>query len=61
MYVVRAFRLARQGGPDPTDATSECRTNAGFVKIYRVLLDNCAIYDGRVTHAICFHANPLRR
>jgi hypothetical protein len=32
----------------PTDSSSECRMNAGFVKIYSVLLDHFVIYDGRV-------------
>src|SRR5262249_48148977 len=30
----------------------ECRMNAGFVKIYSVLLDYCVIYDGRVGAAL---------
>lgn len=37
---------------DPNDAASECRLNAGFVKIYSVLLDSCVIYDGRVGAAL---------
>jgi hypothetical protein len=30
----------------------ECSMNAGFVKIYSVLLDSCVIYDGRVGAAL---------
>ena len=30
----------------------DCSMNAGFVKIYSVLLDSCVIYDGRVGAAL---------
>ena len=32
--------------------TTECRMNAGFVKIYSLLCDFCVIYDGRVGAAL---------
>lgn len=34
------------------ESTVPCRMNAGFVKIYSVLLDHCVIYDGRVGAAL---------
>jgi hypothetical protein len=36
----------------PTDKSTECRMNAGFVKIYSVLLEYFIIYDGRVGAAL---------
>ena len=37
---------------DPRDPETVCSLNAGFVKIYSVLLDHCVIYDGRVGAAL---------
>jgi hypothetical protein len=37
---------------DRDDPASICSMNAGFVKIYSVLLDYCVIYDGRVGAAL---------
>ena len=37
---------------DPSAADTECRMNAGFVKIYSLLCDHCVIYDGRVGAAL---------
>ena len=37
---------------DPKDPATECRMNAGFVKIYSLLCDYCVIYDGRVGAAL---------
>ncbi len=37
---------------DPSGADTECRMNAGFVKIYSLLCDHCVIYDGRVGAAL---------
>ena len=37
---------------DPSVADTECRMNAGFVKIYSLLCDHCVIYDGRVGAAL---------
>ena len=37
---------------DPKDQATECRMNAGFVKIYSLLCDYCVIYDGRVGAAL---------
>lgn len=37
---------------DAADPSSEMRMNAGFVKIYSLLLDYCVIYDGRVGAAL---------
>jgi hypothetical protein len=37
---------------DPSDPSTECRMNAGLVKIYSLLLDRCVIYDGRVGAAL---------
>ena len=37
---------------DPSTAATECRMNAGFVKIYSLLCEYCAIYDGRVGAAL---------
>jgi hypothetical protein len=37
---------------NPSDKSTECRMNAGFVKIYSVLLDHFVIYDGRVGAAL---------
>ena len=33
---------------EPDNPTTACRMNAGFVKIYSLLCDDCVIYDGRV-------------
>jgi hypothetical protein len=35
-----------------SDARTACRLNAGFVKVYSVLLDHFVIYDGRVGAAL---------
>ena len=37
---------------DPSAAGTECRMNAGFVKIYSLLCDYCVMYDGRVGAAL---------
>ena len=37
---------------DPSDEATECRMNAGFVKIYSLLCEYCVIYDGRVGAAL---------
>ena len=37
---------------EPDNPATECRMNAGFVKIYSLLCDNCVIYDGRVGAAL---------
>ncbi len=37
---------------DPSTAGTECRMNAGFVKIYSLLCDHCVMYDGRVGAAL---------
>ena len=37
---------------DPSAADTECRMNAGFVKIYSLLCDHCVMYDGRVGAAL---------
>ena len=37
---------------DPSNPATECRMNAGFVKIYSLLCDYCVIYDGRVGAAL---------
>ena len=37
---------------EPDNPTSACRMNAGFVKIYSLLCDDCVIYDGRVGAAL---------
>jgi hypothetical protein len=37
---------------DPQNPDTECRMNAGFVKIYSVLLDYFVMYDGRVGAAL---------
>ena len=37
---------------NPNDTETECRMNAGFVKIYSLLLDCFVIYDGRVGAAL---------
>lgn len=37
---------------DPSSRATECRMNAGFVKIYSLLGDNCVMYDGRVGAAL---------
>lgn len=36
------------------DGSKECRMNAGFVKIYSLLCDDCVMYDGRVGAALGF-------
>lgn len=46
---------------DREDPGSKCRLNAGFVKIYSVLLDHCAIYDGRVGAALGLLARQFCR
>ena len=37
---------------EPDNPATECRMNAGFVKIYSLLCDDCVIYDGRVGAAL---------
>ena len=37
---------------EPDNPATECRMNAGFVKIYSLLCDYCVIYDGRVGAAL---------
>lgn len=37
---------------DADDPDTECRMNAGFVKIYSLLCDCCVMYDGRVGAAL---------
>lgn len=37
---------------NPSAAGTECRMNAGFVKIYSLLCDHCVMYDGRVGAAL---------
>ena len=37
---------------DPDDPATECRMNAGFVKIYSLFYNYCVIYDGRVGAAL---------
>ena len=37
---------------EPDNPATECRMNAGFVKIYSLLCDDCVIYDGRVDAAL---------
>ena len=39
---------------DPDDPATECRMNAGFVKIYSLLCEYCVMYDGRVGAALGF-------
>ena len=37
---------------EPDNPATACRMNAGFVKIYSLLCDDCVIYDGRVGAAL---------
>ena len=37
---------------EPDNPATECRMNAGFVKIYSLFCDDCVIYDGRVGAAL---------
>ena len=37
---------------EPGNPATACRMNAGFVKIYSLLCDDCVIYDGRVGAAL---------